>query len=428
MCSVDDGDDGGILMVPKTLLTEKACRSCDNAASVVLRKKDAYCRSCFLNSSVHKFRATLGKSKMLKAGDKVLSVFTRSHSSMALLHLLHSGLNEEKNKRLVFNVDLLYIDDGMVTGQDITSRERNVEEVVCLAKSFDFNILITTLSEVFSQSPKVAQSLSVDDKREDELKMLFKNVTTMTAKEDLLYQLRQKLVLSVAEVMDYGKVFTDEVGTDLAVKLLVGISLGRGDQISSEVGFCDDRHRKIPILRPLKDFTHKEMVFYNVFNGIELADLTSLTTMCPTDVSIRKTTEAFLSGLQEEFPSTVYTIFRTGDKLKAESSYTEKDKICTLCDRLIKITPEENCDAVEALNFSKQVSEPRTDENDHEAQGNCKGCSCSKKANPVFCYGCSLILKDMDNSEDFKFRLFETAVKRRNFESMREQISEFLIK
>lgn len=110
-----------------------------------------------------------------------------------------------------------------------------MEEVKSIARSFDFNILITTLSEVLSETPKVGESLIVDDSREGELSAFFKNVTTTTAKEDLLYQLRQKLVLSVAEALEYGKVFTDEVGTDLAVKLLVGMSSGRGDQISYEV-------------------------------------------------------------------------------------------------------------------------------------------------------------------------------------------------
>jgi hypothetical protein len=46
--------------------------------------------------------------------------------------------------------------------------------------------------------------------------------------------------------------------------------------------------------------------------------------------SIQKLTETFVTELQEDFPATVSTVFRTGDKLSMGSS-TAEDECCVLC-------------------------------------------------------------------------------------------------
>lgn len=86
------------------------CRKCKNQARVVLRTKDAYCKECFLAASTHKFRATLGKTKIMKVKDRALVAFSGSQSSVALLHFLRSGLDEEQHKKLFFDVVVCYIE------------------------------------------------------------------------------------------------------------------------------------------------------------------------------------------------------------------------------------------------------------------------------------------------------------------------------
>jgi cytoplasmic tRNA 2-thiolation protein 2 len=46
--------------------------------------------------------------------------------------------------------------------------------------------------------------------------------------------------------------------------------------------------------------------------------------------SIQELTETFVTDLQENFPATVSTIFRTGDKLSVGSGMPE-DEGCALC-------------------------------------------------------------------------------------------------
>lgn len=67
-------------------------------------------RNCFLAYFTHKFRSTIGKSKQIHPGDRVLVGLSGGASSTALLHLIHEGLQENSHKKLRFNPAFLYID------------------------------------------------------------------------------------------------------------------------------------------------------------------------------------------------------------------------------------------------------------------------------------------------------------------------------
>ncbi|KAH8039835.1 hypothetical protein HPB51_009091 [Rhipicephalus microplus] len=96
--------------------SDDTCKTCGNTAHLVLRKKDAYCKTCFVANCTHKFRATLGKSKLLKPGDKVLVAFSGGPSSAAMLRLLRDGFSEDTHKKLLFEPSLVYVEDSSVSG------------------------------------------------------------------------------------------------------------------------------------------------------------------------------------------------------------------------------------------------------------------------------------------------------------------------
>jgi len=58
----------------------------------------------------HKFRATVGKSKLVNRGERVLVCVSGSQSSVSLLHMIWTGLQQSTYKRLTFNPVVLYID------------------------------------------------------------------------------------------------------------------------------------------------------------------------------------------------------------------------------------------------------------------------------------------------------------------------------
>jgi len=109
---------------------ELKCRKCQiEDGNVVLQKKFVYCkwvqiiqqltslinnnfyhRSCFMSMVTHKFRATVGKSKLVNRGERVLVCVSGSQSSVSLLHMIWTGLQQSTYKRLTFDPVVLYID------------------------------------------------------------------------------------------------------------------------------------------------------------------------------------------------------------------------------------------------------------------------------------------------------------------------------
>lgn len=58
----------------------------------------------------HKFRSTLGKTKLMKHDEKVLTLFYGDQNSVAVLHLLEQGVSENTHKKIRFKPTILYID------------------------------------------------------------------------------------------------------------------------------------------------------------------------------------------------------------------------------------------------------------------------------------------------------------------------------
>ncbi|KAM6253152.1 cytoplasmic tRNA 2-thiolation protein 2 [Porphyrio hochstetteri] len=87
------------------------CVKCQQgSAALLLRPGDAFCRGCFRELFVHKFRAVLGKSRLIFPGEKVLLALSGGPVSSAMLRQVQEGLSRETAKRLRFVPGLLYVD------------------------------------------------------------------------------------------------------------------------------------------------------------------------------------------------------------------------------------------------------------------------------------------------------------------------------
>lgn len=87
------------------------CNKCKvEIPSVVLGNKGAYCKACFLLGTTHKFKAQLGKSKLIRPSDKVLVCHKIGHASTALLHFLRMGLDLNTPKKISFNPIIVFVD------------------------------------------------------------------------------------------------------------------------------------------------------------------------------------------------------------------------------------------------------------------------------------------------------------------------------
>lgn len=87
------------------------CRKCKcENTDVLLVGQSGYCKTCFLNVTNHKFRAALGKSKIIRHGDSILVDHSGELNSTVLLHLIKAGMSESVHKKLIFKTVVLYID------------------------------------------------------------------------------------------------------------------------------------------------------------------------------------------------------------------------------------------------------------------------------------------------------------------------------
>ncbi len=320
MCSLVDGAICGEEDVSDTLSTSsasistndsatKTCQKCRVTEAILkLRKKDVYCKECFLISCHHKFRSTLGKNKAMQVGDSVLVAFSGSQGSLALLKLIRSSFQDDVNlKRVRYSVNVVVIDESNL-GYDFQT-----VRVVTLAKTFGFPVHVVHLSSALTSKP------AREDEGLEELNLLLGAIDNVTSQELMLKQLRTRVLIRVAKELECKKIFLGECATSLAVGLLSGVAVGRGKHVSHESAFCDKTcDGEVELLRPLREFSINEVAFFHQYCDDEEQPVPHVTFSAGKDPKfgdIRRLTESFVLGLQEGFPSTVPTIFRIGDKL-----------------------------------------------------------------------------------------------------------------
>ncbi len=436
MCSLVDG---ALPMEAEdeTPLDGKSCQKCKQEKPIVtLRKKDVYCKDCFLSNCNHKFRSTLGKNKALKPNDKVLLPFNGSQGCLAILKLVRASLEDEKNpKKVAYFPHVFIIDDPSL----------DTKSVIALAQKFNFPVFVASLSSYLDDAKNVQFFSAAEYKFDDNQGDILPKVDDPTSRQNLLQSLKRQLILRAAESYECGKVFTGESATSLAISLLAGVAVGRGAHVGNEASFSDIRSDEVKIFRPLSEFSVKEVSFFNQYDSLEVA----IDYEESDDENIQKLTQKFVCDLQDGFPSTVPTIFRTGEKLLTASNPNEMN--CALCDGIIDNydQADEGCTALEAAEFSKMISErgeslkledffakmPMPSDSTVEqgccsSEGQCGGssegsCKTSKPDyHKALCYNCNRSIKDPD--------LLPREIKEKAFKCLRQQyikdeIKDFLL-
>ncbi|XP_057566699.1 cytoplasmic tRNA 2-thiolation protein 2 isoform X2 [Hippopotamus amphibius kiboko] len=336
---------------------EQKCVKCkEGLPVVVIRAGDAFCRDCFKAFYIHKFRAMLGKNRLIFPGEKVLLAWSGGPSSSSMVWQVLEGLSRDSAKRLRFVPGVVYVDEGAACGQSPEDRARTLAEVALVLQAVRFPWHVVALEEVFGLPPSVlrcsareptgpegAYKAAVDSflqqqhalgargeeprsqarprdpqspaeppaaAQTEALSRLFSSVKTLTAKQELLQTLRTHLILHVARTHGYSKVMTGDSCTRLAVKLMTSLALGRGAFLAWDTGFSDERHGDVVVVRPMREHTLKEVAFYNRLFAVPSVFTPAVDTKAPEKASVHRLMEAFILRLQAQFPSTVSTVYR----------------------------------------------------------------------------------------------------------------------
>jgi len=225
-------------------------------------------------------------------------------------------------------------------------------------------------------------------------------------------------------------------------------------------GFSDDRSG-VPCLRPMREFVDKEVAYLAHFLGVSSVSIPTLSTKVDAVGSIGRLTEDFVVKLQVDFPGTISTLFRTGDKFRSIASspndIDSNDSNCLICgSRIEEALP---CSAYSARMISQTVSrsgphgleaqslfaakQGAVDEADVGCNGGDGACqskglakTCCKSLNepptkddwnPTLCYGCRVTLQDVGQAELMPESMHKEIHHRSQRRKMRQSVQQFLL-
>ena len=119
-------------------------------------------------------------------------------------------------------------------------RQSIAQEIISYAKSNNLDVYICGLENSLLPEDCQLQLQSNEYKAQTsalvgELSKLFDSTESLSAKEDLLLRLRQRLLIRAAACLKHQKVFLGSSGTRIAARLLATFAQGRGAQIPEEV-------------------------------------------------------------------------------------------------------------------------------------------------------------------------------------------------
>ncbi|CAD7083475.1 unnamed protein product [Hermetia illucens] len=370
MCSIgedDFGDDGGVhSMEPKleNLNINDAsgiCQKCNTEpVAVQLGYKEPECKTCFLMYVRHKFRASLGSSKILPKNADVLLIFDGSPSSVTLLDMANFAQTQNTFKRLHCNLKVLVVDDTFLGHQE----EEYLKKVLEILGKYDIDTYFTSLA---STGPPIPVKEESEEKlrgpwveEETKLKTMVEKIKTLTLRQDFITNHRKNIIREAALHLNSPFVFLSDISPDLASVFLANISLGRGSSTAHDIALLDERIDNLKLIRPLKDLTGAEVQYYIQFNDLPTVSFRTYGETVGTKMSsIQNLTKSFVENLQEKFPSTVSTVFRTGNKITTKSQLQPArnrcdEVVCRLCRSVIDLEESKTLFAVE---FSRMASE-----------------------------------------------------------------------
>ncbi|XP_075972421.1 cytosolic thiouridylase subunit 2 [Anticarsia gemmatalis] len=356
-----------------------SCKKCNSPKSVILRMKDYYCDNCFMINTNHKFRACLGKNKVLSPNENVLICLSGGVGSSVLVDLIHYSISLDNTKKLRIVPFFLHIFD------DTTIAESVLEQ----CKHLNFNIHMVHISDYMNSTHRTL-AVNCIPRAEQDVEKTFQNMLNSmppTAVNDFIIKIKRHLYIKYAEHLQCNTIFTAETTNTLAINLLSNLAIGRGSQVQNDIGFSDIRDSKVKILRPMKDITKEELDYYVSIRQLQPTS----TNNSANDNSLQSVISSFVHGLQENFQSTISTVCKTADKI-GNCNEDKSEQKCIICESNLN-TDITKMSALEATNVSRTVSYGTTNFSQTTEISTIFDCDNRTAVFPFvhkyLCYGCS---------------------------------------
>lgn len=419
MCQATEDDLSGVLNLKPDFKNFRKCLKCDKNSVIVTRINEALCRECFTEYFTHKFRATIGKNKLLNKNEEVIFAYSGSGSSVAMLNLIVQGTSETAylKKKFTFKPTILFIEDHVLfeKSENNEIRKKFIQKFLKSVEYAGFDVYFSLIENSIQDGEpsfyKNLDDVDLNTERCTQFVNFINDIKNDTSREEMIKRLRIQLISKIATEIKIIKVILGLNCSKLTVDLLSNVAMGKGAHISSEMSL-EEKHNDITFLRPLREVTAKEIAFYNHISDKSDSIMSSNTsTLNLPNSSIYRLTEKFINGVQNNFPTTVATIFRTSDKLVPfESSELNVKTFCKLC--LGTIDTNNNIglasSAVNDLIFSKSISKINSN-------GETDLFDTS-----LYCYSCIITINDVTDKNKLPKNLM-------SMNEMKSEIQDFLI-
>lgn len=444
MCSIgedDFGDDGGVHSMqtePKLnstdVFTDEICKKCDERKVVAkIDLKNAQCEPCFFQYVRHKFRAALGTSRMIEREAKVVLVFDGSIDCCVMFDMVRYALKQEKFKRLTYTAYALFVDDTSAFETSVEKRHEYLQESFSLLEGFQFETYYTSVATknepvIRIDNFKEFQIPDANLEKDTKFAKTVSSIKSLTSRHDFVLTARANAIRSATAQLNCNHAFLSTISHQIATTLLVNVALGRGSSVANDISFCDNRPNcKVKLLRPIRNLNSLEVETYvrlspnkhwptvnhNYVNSVNVNP----------SASIQNLTTQFVNGLQENFASTVSTIFRTGDKIASSATTSSKpnddatqQRTCKFCHSILDY---ENSSTLFAIEYSRCVSAcaDRNEVNDvdlmaQRANAAVQGDDAALNVNQDedikrllkhLCHGCRNIFREFEQNNDHDY-------------------------
>ena len=416
MCSIgedDFADDGGLHLIPinndkDTINENNICKKCNVENVVVkLNLKTGQCKNCFLMYVRHKFRASLGSTKVVRRGSNVLLYFNGKPESVIMLDMIHYALEQEAFKRLHLFPKIIFIDKSCLFNEAEDKRINRLKSIQNILQKYPYESYYTSIGNTEGDSLENLltfnnHSLYLHD--EILLKETINSFTNLTTRQDFIRQLKTNMLIKIAKKIDCKFIFFPDIGTDLATTFLTNVALGRGGYVALDVSFHDDRHSGIEIIRPMRDININEIENYVALCNIECIDYKDVGQCFGIESSIQNLTKNFIEQLQKTYPSTVSTIFRTGDKIAPNKSKTSNadTEFCIFCKSYLDFKQSNTLFATEYSRYISKNLNNQTLDIEQLAENAVNGRQISEGVvnyDHKLCHGCRNIFRNCNRNK-----------------------------
>ncbi|KAG8860718.1 hypothetical protein FRB91_001421 [Serendipita sp. 411] len=346
MASCDINANASEERMPKKRKTStKTCIKCKQDNGCLVLRGLVYCRKCTQALVTQKFKRVIDEViDPHEASDAVLAIgYSGGLGSSLILHLVAQSLcpSTRRTRRHTWDrIHVVYIEQDVVSGYiDHKVELKEIESVV--AKYPHFHLTKVPLEKCFEGD------LYSDPPRESLLSYLG-GLPTRSAINESIQIMTRRLLERTVKSLGVSHLLLGRSLSSVSIALLSSICSGRGSTIGEE---RQSSQEGVVSLNPLRELGSKECaacVWWYSLNVIS-SPILHLESGGST-ASISRLTRAFLSGIEKDYPSTVFTIAKTCAKVVPKENNMG---ICALCFRNAP-TSEEQFGASSVISASSQ--------------------------------------------------------------------------